>query len=509
MLFLKKCFLILSLSILISAGQIPTWQRQYGISDRADFAFGGIVETNDGDFVVCGGTWNMNPAISWDKDGYIVKINRFGDTLWTRTIGSTAGDYIFDVILNNNGELIFVGSRYVSPLVERQVWFLKYDTEGNLLQEKRFGGAMEDNANEIIQNPDGTYMILGDTKSFGSQNGGKDVWLLKLNNNGDTIWTKTYDFGYQDQGQGIIPFQGNKYLMTVFNITGQLGPPTFAYMGFGTYLVIDSVGNILKSVVFDRDSLDNLDCVANTDDGGAIITGQTSVYDNFPCRDVWVLKLNTDADTVWSKTYGAYNKYDGGLSIFQSDNGGYYLSAYSQTYTPPGMEYDNWWLLRLNGSGDTVWTRWWGGPLNDDPTFIIPTSDNGIIIAGWKDANSWDSLTIGPVDFWVIKADTLGYVQGAEEKSVSDLYQSKMLWIYPEPFYSITTINFSLPYSSVVSLIIYDALGRKVQTLIDGEILKGNNSISYNAQHLAGGIYFCVLKIDNKFLDIRKLTHLK
>ncbi|MGB9721883.1 MAG: T9SS type A sorting domain-containing protein [bacterium] len=491
--------------------QIPTWERRYGIPDRAEFALGGIVETINGDFVVSGATFNRSPFNLWGIDGYIVKINAYGDTLWTRRVGSMgigAGmDFIFDVIINSNNELVFTGSRYVNPSVKRQLWFLKLSQNGDSLMDKRIGGAGEDNGGEIIQNPDGTYMILGDTRSFGTQIGGSDVWLLKLNQNGDTIWTKTYDLNYQDNGSGIIPFQNGNYLITTFSVTDslQVGPWFIAYMGFASYFVIDSSGNVLKLVVLDEDSLTQFADIRPTSDGGAIIAGSRSVYDIFPCRDIWVLKLNANADTVWTKTIGGYGKYDGGMSILQSNNGGYYLAAYSQTYTTPEMDYDNWWLLRLNDNGDTIWTKWWGGPLNDDPSGIIPTSDGGIIIAGWRDANSWDSLTLGPADFWVIKADTNGNVSGIYDFQGYSIHPKEILKIYPNPLNSTATIQFSIPRKNYVSLKIFDVSGAEVAEIIDKELNQGSYSIVYEPHNLTNGIYFVSLKVGNKIYPAKKL----
>jgi hypothetical protein len=512
------CLMILLFVFLasLSNGQISTWIRQYGIPDRADFAFGGIVETDNGDFVVAGGTWNKNPFIPWDMDGYFIKINAYGDTIWTRRVGSMgwgAGqDFIFDVLINSDNELVFTGSKYKSPSYQRQVWFLKYNLNGDSLIDKTIGGTSEDNGAEIIQNPDGTYLIIGNTKSFGSQIGGSDVWLLKLNQNGDTIWTRTYDLNYQDEGLDIIPFQNNNYLMITFSATDSFQLGFFVeYMGFSSYFVIDSLGNVLKTMIFDEDSLTKFSEIIPTSDGGAIIAGSRSVYDNFPNRDIWVLKLNSNADTVWTKTIGAYGKYDGGMSIFQSNNGGYYLTAYSQTYTPPGMGYDNVWLLRLNDNGDTLWTRWWGGPLNDDPASIIPTSDGGIIIAGWRDANSnpLDSLTLGPVDFWMIKADTSGNVSGITDSREILNNSSEILRISPNPCNMAAKIQFSISHKDYVVLKIFDISGSEVATIFNREFNPGSYSYIYHATGLANGIYFVSLKIGKNLCKNKKLIILR
>ncbi len=501
-------FFVFLINISLLQSQVSTWIREYGIAGRADFSTGRVVETNNGDFIICGMTVPMYLPF-WNIDGYIVKVNAYGDTLWTKRVGDSLGgdpkDYLWDVIINNNNEVVFAGTRFVPwSGVGAQAWFLKLSTDGNILMDKRTGGSEEDNANEIIQNPDGTYMILGDTKSYGTQIGGKDVWLLKLNANGDTIWTKTYDFGYEDMGTGIIPFQTNNYLVTVFSQTGTWGGPTFDKMGFASFFVVNSNGDTIKVVRFREDSLTSFAYVKQTSDGGAIITGQRSITDNFPSRDIWVLKLSANADTEWTKTYGKYGKYDGGLCIFQSGNGGYYLSAYSQSYTPPGMGYDNWWIMRLNDNGDTIWTKWWCGPLNDDPYTIIPTSDGGILIAGWKDCSSNDSLTLGDAQFWVVKADTSGLVYGIGHSSNSTHLNNKKLNITPNPVYGKAKVKFEILRPGYVTLKIFDIPGRTRSVLVSGKFNEGRYTVNFAPDNLNAGVYYCELMID-EFVERRKI----
>lgn len=488
----------------VSLAEPITWMRQYGLPDRAEFAFGGAVETNDGNIVVCGGTWSNIP---WDKDGYIVKINAFGDTIWTRRVGTmgigAGGDFIFDVTLNNDDDLVFTGTKY-SPRYGRQVWFLKISQSGEILADKTIGDTLEDNGGAIIQNPDGTYLLLGDTKSRGTQIGGKDIWLLKLNRNGDTIWTRTYDLQYADQGAGIAPAGDGTYLLTAFSCTGEWPFPP-AYMGFGSCLVIDTLGNLQKAMSFREDSLTTLGRPQKTKDGGWIIVGQRSRNDVFPSRDIWVMKLDARADTEWTKTIGTRGRYDGGTSIIESRSSGYYLTAYSQAYAPPGMGYDNWWLLRLNDAGDTLWTRWYGGPLNDDPAAVLLTSDNGIVIAGWRDANSWDSLTLGNADFWVIKTDTNGLAGVSENVSWRKGSLRAHFAVRPNPCPGVATLHFSIPVPQHVRLRVIDVLGHKVFALIDRALREGLHTVRYDMSELPGGVYYCELQLDKAPTRVIKL----
>ncbi len=488
----------------VASAQIRTWERQYGKPNRAEFAWD-IVETSENNFVVCGITLGSVP---WDLDGWIISINSNGDTLWTRQIGSMgigAGqDFLTCVILNDRGELVLTGNRYQFPY-SKQVWFLKFNTNGDLLVEKRFGGKLEDNGNKIIQNQDGSYFLIGDTQSFGTQHGGKDIWLLKLTADGDTLWTKTYDLGFIDMATGIIPVNENQYLIIAVSCTANCGD--MFQKGFATYFVIDSVGNILRTRSFSEGPKNKFLHISPTNDGGAIITGATSLREKFPSEDVWIMKLDANFDTVWTKTIGGYGRYDGGHSIVQSSDGGYYLAAYTQTFQSPEMDFDNWWLLRLNATGDTLWTRRWGGPLNDDPYAIRLTSDGGIIMAGWRDANSnpFYSLSIGDAKFYVIKTDTMGLVSGLTDISSQPPLRFELYQNYPNPFNQSTLIRYQLSEESQVVLSIYDLLGHRLETLVTGRQPAGSHDVQWNASGFASGVY--IYRLESKhFSQAKKLV---
>ncbi len=475
-----------------AVAQVATWERQYGHPGRAEFATGGVVETPAGDFVLCGFTMG---ATSWDTDGLILKIDADGDSVWARQVGSTgfggAADFLWGITLTSKDQLALTGSRYHAPST-RQVWFLLYDLDGNCLIDKQFGGPREDNGNEIIETLDGGYMILGDTETRGTQVGGKDVWLLKLDSQGDTVWTRTYDFGFEDSGTGIIPFKLGNYLLTTTSCVAHCGG--LLQEAFCSTLLIDSLGNVLKRRIFGGKK--NVFSQANpTMDGGAILCGFTSTSDNFPNPDVWIVKLDAEGEVSWSRTIGFPLKYDGGLSIFQSKEGGYYLAAYSQGVQTPEMNFDNWWLLRLTSAGDTLWTRWWGWPLNDDPYSLIPTSDGGLLIAGWKDANSnpFYSLSLGNPDIYIVKADSLGETVSVRAPSPLAPAKPALGPIWPNPLNRSATMRILLPQVGQARLEVFDARGRRVATLLEGQFGAGERLVQWDAGNLPAGLYFCRL----------------
>jgi hypothetical protein len=245
--------------------------------------------------------------------------------------------------------------------------------------------------------------MTGRTQSFGVQDGKGDVWLVKLDPNGEIIWHKTYDLGAEDGGTSLISWGADRYILTADTCTANcrslLTPQVFA-----SYLVIDADGHILKTRTFNEGPKNKFGAIIPTRDGGAVIVGATSMQEKFPSEDTWIVKLDANAEVAWTRILTSYGRYDGAYDIVQMPDGGYVVAAYSQVYQTPEMNFDNFWMVRLNSAGEILWSRTWGGPQNDDILSVILTSDGGVVLAGFRDAVSWPLDEIpGPSDVYVIK----------------------------------------------------------------------------------------------------------
>lgn len=472
------------------------WQRAYDNNGKTDL-MSKIIETSHHHFIIAGSS-SIPALYAYGFDGYVIALDFNGNILWTKTIGSmdfgAQNDFLNDVIEDQNKDLIFTGVTKEGNQ-PKKAWFVKFQLNSDGTQvlnvlEKKYGTA-ESGGASIIQNSDGTYFIIGYTTAIGTQQGGSDVWLLKLDNNGDTIWTKTYDFGHRDEGVGIIPFSNDHFLIIANLYTGQISTPVPYYTSEAAYFLVDANGNVLKSMIFDADTINRFHGVKRTNDGGAIIVGNTSRYENhMGASDVYVVKLDTNADTLWTKTYGGYGKYDGGLDVIQASDETYYISAYTQTLYVDSV--DNWWLLRLNQLGDTLYTKCLiHRKDNDDPVAILQASDGSIVIAGWVNANSnpFQGLNLGNADIYVIKGDSMGLcpVPNVDFSLVPNKIQ-----VFPNPFTTVSHVHTTIPVEDA-TLEMFNSIGIKVKEFphISG------NSFVLHRNDLLPGLYYIRLKDKN------------
>jgi len=258
------------------------WSKTFGGSDE-DEAWS-IIQTKDGGFVVAGWTESFGNGKS---DMWIVKLDKNGKKIWSKTFGGSDEDEAYSIIQTKDGGYAVAGYTYSFGNGETDMWIVKLDRYGNKEWSKTFGGSDYDRAYSIIQTKDGGYAVAGYTKSFG--NGGKDMWILKLDNKGNKEWSKTFGGSDEDEAKSII----------------------------------------------------------QTKDGGYAVAGGTKSFGNGK-SDMWIVKLDKNGKKIWSKTFGG-SDYDEASSIVQTKDGGYAVAGYTYSF---GNGKSDMWVLKLDSKGD-------------------------------------------------------------------------------------------------------------------------------------------------------------
>jgi hypothetical protein len=310
------------------------------------------------------------------------------DTLWTKTFGGSDYDVGNSVQQTIDEGYVIIGYTYSFGAGDRDIWLVKINADGDTLWTKTFGGSHYEEGYSVQQTTDEGFIITGRTDSFGA--GWFDVCLIKTNASGDTLWTKTIGGSGDDEGRSVQQTMDEGFI-----ITGRTG--SFGTGGDVWLIKTNADGDTLWTKTFGGRDGDYGSAVQQTPDGGYVIIGYTSSF-GAGDYDNWLIKTNADGDTVWTKTFGG-SGIDYGYSVQQTSDGGYIITGHSGSFGTGG----DIWLIKTNASGDTLWTKTLGGSNSDWSQSGQQTEDEGYIIAG----NIY-SLGVGDQDIWLIKTDAVG-----------------------------------------------------------------------------------------------------
>lgn len=234
--------------------------------------------------------------------------------------------------------------------------------------QKTIGSTEADYAMAVVQTTDGGYATCGTSYSFGSNN--SQIYLVKTDGNGDTLWTHTYDFGSLDFGYAMqLTSDGG------FIIAGRTFTDLVTYDDV-LLMKLSADGEFEWAKAYGGIEQDHANAVQQTDDGGYIIAGYTVSYgEGLP--DIYLLKTDTEGDIEWTKTYGG-NVTDEAYSVWQNTDGGYILAGGVRSNLPDYQAH----IMRTNASGDIVWSKSVSGSDGSGFYSVQQTADGGFIAAG-------------------------------------------------------------------------------------------------------------------------------
>jgi len=392
------------------------WEKPYGVP-ICPFQYGegfyDIQATDDGHYILAGNY--CTPATGGDI--MLVKLDdTAGDFLWTQTYGGSLDDQGLAVQQTSDGGYIVTGATKSYGAGNWDVFLLKMDANGDSLWMKTYGGTRSDGSWAVFQTADGGYFIAASTESYGA--GASDIWLLRTDADGDTLWTKTYG----GTGHDAIWPEDLKWTLVKARPTPVDGGCIIATFsnsfGDGDYdmwlLKTDADGDTLWTKFYGgpEDELGHFMDIRVTLDGGYIVAGSTYSYGvGTPAENnVYLVKTDEKGDIQWTKTYGGLEE-DEGFVVQQTTDGGYILSTYSYSYGAGGSDI---YLIRTDENGDIRWTKAIGGASNEAGRILIQTADGGYIAGG-----STHSYGAGQADAYVVKLakePTLTFIDVPEDQ---------------------------------------------------------------------------------------------
>jgi hypothetical protein len=424
-----------------------TFQRTYGGTDR-EYGFS-VTQTADGGYVIAGWTESFGAG---GGDGWLIKTDASGDTIWTQIYGGTRYDAGKSVAQTTDGGYVIAGWTESFGAGARDLWLIKTDAAGDTVWTRTYGGTNEDYGYSVAQTTDGGYIITGYTESFGA--GRADVWLIKTDASGDTVWTHTYGGTDTDRGESVQQTADGGYIIA--GHTWSFGAGSYDF-----YLVrTNTLGDTVWTRTFGDTAADWGKSVVQTADSGYVIIGWTRSFGAGEC-DVYLVKTNTNGDTMWTRTFGGPD-LDCGYSVLQSADGGYVIAGGTRSFGAGGGDV---YLVKTNANGDIIWNRTYGGTNFDDGLSVAHTADGGYAIAGYT-----ESFGAGEEDIWLIKTDSAGNATAIAEPESPVTHK-------PAP----ATIARAVLYVPGTSGVLLDISGREVAKLHPGD---------NDVRHLSPGVYF-------------------
>ena len=269
--------------------------------------------------------------------------------------------------------------------------------------------------NNVQQTTDGGYILAGYKKDV--QNG-LDYWIVKLNSNADIEWEKAYGGSSTDEAKSIQQTIDGGYIVAGSTISNDGDVTNNNGYTDAWILKLSTNGNIEWQKTYGGSAGDALINIKQTIDGGYIAVGYTGSDDgdipnNKGYFDAWIIKIAANGNLEWTKTFGGTN--GDWINNTQQTTDGEYLIA-GQTQSNNGDITNNHgnadlWVIKLQANGNLSWQKTYGGSSNDYANCIQKTNDGHYIIAGGTDSNNGNVIiTHGGSDAWVVKIDNLGNI---------------------------------------------------------------------------------------------------
>ncbi|MBU2652230.1 MAG: T9SS type A sorting domain-containing protein [Bacteroidetes bacterium] len=440
-----------------------------------------VLETPDKCFIVAG--YQGTSITSSTYDMRLIKTDINGDTLWTRNYGGNNEDRAFDVAICPDNGFILTGLTKSSGGSSEDLYIVKTNENGNKEWEKIYASDTDEAGYSIVTAADGGYFIAGKTYRY---DGSGDLWFMKINSQGDSLWTKRYGGNRRDEvghvhrtADGGYIFAGTRghsldlgYITNIYAIRFNANGDTLWTREIGDDNYWEAGGDILEQ-----------------DDGSFLLVGY---YQN----KEYIAKLDPNGNTLWEKTsetieHGGFNtiakKPDGNILLSRKEFGSQYFMNI-RTYDTEGNFI----------SSDTI--GWSPGyvymPTTARAYDAQPTSYGGYIATGdgriAGDAGNWNivfyrkggKLTMLPMP-------PLGI---HEMPLISGNTAFKTISVYPNPVSDNAVLEFNLSESGSAILEIRDIQGRIVYQSNPRYLDKGTREITWNAGNISNGIYTCVIR---------------
>ncbi len=509
------------------------WAKTFG---GAIYDAGGLIAVDASGNIVSTGQFqsalDVNPgatifnlqAKGTGSDVFVQKMDAGGNFLWAKSFGGPEDDRSLSIAADATGNVyttgIFRGDADFDPGTgtstltsngNADIFIQKLDATGNFVWAISVGGSSDDTVASIAIDASGNVLIAGAFQgtvdfdpgagsSNSSANGNRDAFVLKLNNDGDFIWARSFGGGADDAASSLVTTSsGQVYSAGSFGATVDFDPgagvSNLSATGTANIYVhkMDAAGNFLWATSFGGSAVDQLNAIAADAEGRVFSTGSyqgtidvdpgagTSNLSANGGSDVFVHAMNADGDFLWANSFGG-NADDSGQALAVDSAGNIYTAGRFQgtTDADPGAGTFN---LDANGSNDVfvqktdanglfLWAKSLGGPCDDRANAIAVDAPGNVHTSGQfqetvdfdPDSGTTNLISQGFRDIFVQK---MNQITTAVERELTEQFD---FIVFPNPVSTSLTVA-NLPARATVEIV--DIAGKVVYRSVvsDGQIV--------------------------------------
>ena len=447
---ISLCFIALS-----TAGQV-TFEQTYG---GVDGDLGSSVEqTSDGGYALFGVTWNTGGA---SADMYLVKTDAYGVEQWSHTYGTVNQDMGYNARETSDGGFILCGM--VGSFGTDTLTLVRTNANGDPLWTRQYPGSLgRDIGFSVQETSDGGFAVCGFTENTGVA---EDVYVVRTEANGDTLWTRTVDLGGSEVGWTLRQTDDDGFIVLANSYT-------FADPDGDMYLIrFDASGDTLWTRTIVSPGVDEAHGLAITADGGFIIAGGNGN----PSRDILLVRTDEFGMEQWRRTHATLGD-EMVMDVQMMDDGGFICGGRKEDLLTSDTRMH---LFRTDPDGYIQWERTFQQGIFSAANSLDRTSDGGFVLLGY----TVDTLAgTAYVDMYLVKTDGAGYSSVIPITSASE-----HVLVFPNP--TVERVELDAGTGHLTSATLYDAAGHRVlnRTFI------GVSMAELKVDHLSNGAYVLVV----------------
>lgn len=469
--FLQYLFCVIIIFCAVNCySQVLTWQKIFN---------GPSETTNDYGYASCradGQNVYILGSIS-NQRIYLLKINQYGDTLWTRIIGNSFSRGIA-IVESDSGSCLLTGD-----IENRQAFAIKVNKEGNIIWQKYYGGDyVQLNDIDIVEN--NCYLLCGrENFNYGT--------ILKIDYYGNLIWKKLYSSVYTINFQSFCEFGDTGYLLTGWKVDNISEPAK------GLIYKIDTAGNYIWDTTFRFSNYPISGRKIIKTNNGYFLSG--NIHDN----KIFFIRTNLNGSIAYTKIYDTlYNSYDiGGFKMINSNRYIMNFSQDSNSFPTFGK------ILILDTLANELRSKIYTSQRQVTFGTFTLLNDTGFMFTGTIDNN-----TSSGRDVYIIKSDTLLNAEppiGINQTTISLPSNFLVNRNFPNPFNPKTTFRYELNKPGDIIIKIYDITGKIVFEKFINNVVVGKHNFTWYPTNLSSGVYFAKLSHNNNSNFTFKLMFLK